>query len=299
MGVPLGVGDALVQEPAIELVVALEAQSRGEEPAADHPDLVLDLPLLPPGPRRARYRLDQVVAAHLQEAPVEHAILTDQDGLHRRLHVVVDPSPAGALEEAERPVVGVEHHLRALSRIGADQEHPAVAQPHVRHLELGRHPRQHHELVAPVELVGLARIEHQRHVRLRHRRRPAPPPRLGVAPDRVVAAAIAEIRQRLEDTLQGQPFALRLGLIGREQSIQLIRPRTQLGSRLGPQVVAECRRIRPDHLAHRVARDLQIPLDRLDRLALDKMLTPNPRNRLHNQHPRHPVRPKRGALDQP
>ena len=162
-----GVGDALVQEPGVELVVGLEAQPRGEEPTADDPDLVLDLPLLPSRSRRACCRFDQVVATHLHGAPVERALLADEDGLHRRLHVVVDASPAGTLEQPECPVVGVEHHLLARARISADEEHSAVAQPDVRDLDLGRHPRQHHVLVAPVELIGLARREHQRHIGLR------------------------------------------------------------------------------------------------------------------------------------
>ena len=199
VGMTPGVGDALVQEPGVELVVGLEAQPRGEEPTADDPDLVLDLPLLPSRSRRACCRFDQVVATHLHEAPVERALLADEDGLHRRLHVVVDASPAGTLEQPECPVVGVEHHLLALARISADEEHSAVAQPDVRDLDLGRHPRQHHVLVAPVELIGLARREHQRHIGLRRRCRTAPPPRLGVAPHRVVAAAIAQTLEGFGD----------------------------------------------------------------------------------------------------
>ena len=142
-----GVGDALVQEPGVELVVGLEAQPRGEEPTADDPDLVLDLPLLPSRSRRACCRFDQVVATHLHEAPVERALLADEDGLHRRLHVVVDASPAGTLEQPECPVVGVEHHLLALARISADEEHSAVAQPDVHDLDLGRQTTGHFHLV--------------------------------------------------------------------------------------------------------------------------------------------------------
>src|SRR4051812_36945232 len=66
----LGVADRLVEQPAVHLLVALEAQPRREEALAYEPDLVLDLPLLPPRRWRARNRLDQVVAAHLQEAAV-------------------------------------------------------------------------------------------------------------------------------------------------------------------------------------------------------------------------------------
>ena len=66
----LGVGDAFVEQPGVQLVVALEAQPRREEALAHQPDLVLDLPLLPAGRRRAGDRLDEIMAAHLQEAAI-------------------------------------------------------------------------------------------------------------------------------------------------------------------------------------------------------------------------------------
>jgi hypothetical protein len=59
-------------------------------------------------------------------------------------------------------LVRVEHHLLALARIGADQKHPAGAKPEVRDLDRGGHAAQHHHLVRPVELIGLARREPQR-----------------------------------------------------------------------------------------------------------------------------------------
>jgi len=70
---------------------------------------------------------------------------------------------AGVLEEDERPVMGVEHHLLALARIGPHEHHPGMAEPNVGNL--GRHccPVDQDDLVAPVELVGLARIEAQRY----------------------------------------------------------------------------------------------------------------------------------------
>src|SRR6266436_6771848 len=46
---------------------------------------------------------------------------------------------------------------------------------------------------------------------------------------------------------------------------------------------------RPQHLPDRVPRHLQITGDLLDRLALDEVLTPYPRNRLHDQHPQPPA----------
>ena len=98
MAMRLGVGDALVEQPGVQLVKVLEPQPRREEPLTDQSDLVLDLTLLPARCRRAGNRIDEVVAAHLQEAAIVEPLLADEDRLHRRLHVVVDAAPAGALE---------------------------------------------------------------------------------------------------------------------------------------------------------------------------------------------------------
>ena len=65
MRVRLRPGDAPVLEPGVELGVALEPRPRHEEPPADHPDLVLDLALLPARGRRAGDRFDEVVPTHL------------------------------------------------------------------------------------------------------------------------------------------------------------------------------------------------------------------------------------------
>ena len=67
--------------------------------------------------RRAGNRINQIMAAHLQEAAIVGALAADEDRLHRRLHVVVDAPRAGALKEPECPVVGIEHHLLRLARI--------------------------------------------------------------------------------------------------------------------------------------------------------------------------------------
>ena len=165
---------AFVEQPGVQLVVALEPQPRREEAFAHEADLVLDLALLPARRRRAGDRIDEMVRAHLQEAAIVLAVLADEDRLHRRLHVVVDAARAGALEEGERPLVRVEHHLLRLARIGAHEHHPAVAEPDMRDLHGRRHAVQHDDLVAPVELVGLARREGQRHEGARRRARIAP-----------------------------------------------------------------------------------------------------------------------------
>jgi hypothetical protein len=79
MAMCLGVGDAFVGEPGVELVIVFEPQPRREEPLADEPDLVLDLTLLPARRRRAGDGVDEVMAAHLQEAAIvyESSIETD------------------------------------------------------------------------------------------------------------------------------------------------------------------------------------------------------------------------------
>ena len=98
----LGVGDTFVDQPGVQLVVALEPQARGEEALAHQADLVLDLALLPARGRRAGDRIHQMMRAHLQEAAIVLPVLADEDRLHRRLHVVVDAARAGALEQARR-----------------------------------------------------------------------------------------------------------------------------------------------------------------------------------------------------
>src|SRR5206468_4660429 len=42
---------------------------------------------------------------------------------------------------------------------------------------------------------------------------------------------------------------------------------------------------RPQHLADRVPRNLEVPRNLPDRLAFDEVLAPYPRNRFHDQHP--------------
>src|SRR5437879_2122826 len=94
------------------------------------------------------------MAAHLHEAAIVETTLTDEDCLYRSLHIVVDAAPAGALEQSERPVVGVEHHLLRLARITPHKQHPAVAEPNMGGLHDHRHAIEQDDLMAPVELIG-------------------------------------------------------------------------------------------------------------------------------------------------
>ncbi len=194
----LGVGDAFIEQPGIQLVKILEPQPRREEALADEPDLVLDLTLLPARCRGAGHRLDEIMTAHLQEAAIINAILTDEDRLHCRLHVVVDAALACALEQGEGPVVGVEHHLLRLARINPHEQHPAVTKPYMGGLHDDRRPAQQNDLMTPVELVGFPRRKTQRNVG-RSRRLPAllaPVPR--ITSNGIVSAVVAKPTQLLK-----------------------------------------------------------------------------------------------------
>src|SRR5260221_1311882 len=94
------------------------------------------------------------MAAHLHEATIVETPFADEDRLHRSLHIVVDATSAGALEQGERPVVGVKHHLLSLARITPHKQHPAVTEPYMGSLHDHRHAIQQNHLVAPVELEG-------------------------------------------------------------------------------------------------------------------------------------------------
>src|SRR5438477_1012034 len=234
---------------------------------------------------------------HPQEATVVLTVLADEDGLDRRLHVVVDAARAGALEEGEGAAVRVEHHLLGLARISPHEQHPAVAQPDMRDLHGHRRAVDQHDLMRPVELVGLARRKAQRYIGFRRGRAALDTPPLRVTPNRVVAAFITQTAQLLEDPDQRQPLASRLRLVTRQHPVKIGVPQPQLRPRLYYPHVRERGCSRSQNLAHRIARHLQLAHDLLDRLAPDKVLTPDPADRLHNQHPPPPARvPKRVSL---
>src|SRR3546814_16025037 len=85
MAMRLGVSDALVHQPGVQLVVALHPEPRREAALPDQADLVLDLPLLPARGWRDGNRLDQVMPAHLQETAVLGSLPAGADRSHTRL----------------------------------------------------------------------------------------------------------------------------------------------------------------------------------------------------------------------
>jgi len=51
-----------------------------------------------------------------------------------------------------------------LARVGSHEQHSAMAKADVRHLHCRRRALDHHGLMAPIKLIGLTRIEGQRHI---------------------------------------------------------------------------------------------------------------------------------------
>src|SRR3546814_4208460 len=96
---------------------------------------------------------------HEQEAAFEITLLAGEHARHRRIQIIVVTAPRHAAEESERPIMSVEQHLLALTRIGPDVRRARCAETSVRHLHPHRLAGDLHILVAPVELVSLTRLE--------------------------------------------------------------------------------------------------------------------------------------------
>jgi hypothetical protein len=225
-----------------------------------------------------------MMRAHLQEAAIVLPVLADEHRVDRRFHIVIDSPRAGALEEREGALVRVEHHLLALARIGAHEHHPAMAEPHMRDLQGGRHAVDQRDLVRPVELVGLARRKAQRNISVSCRAGALLPPGDRVAPDRRVASFVAKSAEILKNLDQRQPFARRLSVVLVKQALELLSPRADPRQRLLRSFVVKLGRIRTQDFPNDLPGNMQIPADRLDRLPLQKIGAPYLRDRFHNKH---------------
>jgi hypothetical protein len=109
----------------------------------------------------------------------------------------------------------------------------------MRDLCQGRDAVDQRHLVAPVELVRLARREAQRHEGRRRRRVLPPRPGRRKAPHCVVAAPVAEAPQLLEYPHQRQPLPPRPRCVPREDPIELLPPSPDLRLRLDAPLVFE------------------------------------------------------------
>ena len=150
-------------QPAVQRIEIREGGHHLPHPAASIADVLFDLPLLPSGGRVAEVGFEYVVACHRHEARIHVALLADAHTVHRRAHIVVDPAGRHAFEDPERVPVRVEQHLMCLQQIRPDQKRAAMRQLDVCDLQLGPFAPDDRVIFAPIELEGLARLEHQRH----------------------------------------------------------------------------------------------------------------------------------------
>ena len=147
----------------------------------------------------------------------------------------------------------IEHHLLALAHIGPGEHHAAVAEPDMGDLHRDRHAIDQHDLMAPVELVGLARRIIERHIGIRCDRSAGLRPGLGIAADSIVAARIAKGANLFVNPDQCQPFPRCLALIGPKEPVNMLNPRADPWQRLVFALIGEVGLARPQDLAHRVA----------------------------------------------
>ena len=179
----------------------------------------------------------------------------------------------------------IEHHLLRLARVGSHERHPAVTQPDMGDFDCRRHSIDQDNLMAPVELIGLARIEAQRNIGAGRcfLRRLRPVGR--IAPDGIITTGIAAVAQLFINPDQCQALALRAFSVVSQHLVKGRAPGVNLWSWLDRPIVRELSRVRSDDLAHSVPRNAQFPADLLDRLVLNEIRAPDLRDRLHNQHP--------------
>ena len=182
----------------------------------------------------------------------------------------------------------VEDHLLGLARIGAHEQHAAVAEPDMRHLHRRRHTVDHDDLVAPVELVGLARREDQRHDRLLLSlpRTPAQARRSG-APRRNRRHSRARELLKHPDSVSRS----RVGFCPLSPASAPAPPSSAPASA----AAAPCGRTRtdavsrPQNLANRVPRHRSSRAIALIVSPLHEVRAPNLPNRIHRNHPPRPL----------
>ena len=98
----------------------------------------------------------------------------------------------------------------------------------MRDLHDRRHPVHHDNLMAPGELVGLARRECQRDKGIRRRARVRLRPGARIATDSVISALVAVRPQLLENPDEGQPLTRRRLGVRRQQPIEFLFPSAEL-----------------------------------------------------------------------
>ncbi len=133
-------------------------------------------------------------------------------------------------------------------------------------------------LMAPVELVGLAWPEHQRDEggdAIASILAPLDLPARRIAPHRIVRTLKAFSHQQVMDPRHPQPVTPAAQLVLFQQRVQALLERTDPGQRLNLALIIKGALRRSDRFADDLPRHMQIPCDRLDRLA-SGILAPDP-----------------------
>ncbi len=221
------------------------------------------------------------------EAAIEPALLAGEDRFHHRLEVVVDHAQGHAAEKGEGPVMGVEHHLLGLPRIGGDEHLAAESQAEMRDLDGLHDAREFDLLVAPIELADLARRKAQRNKSLRQGwtgfcRLPTPHEPLHA----VVGAAVALDLQALEQTTRGAALGFGKQPLGPQPVLQRLLERAQHRRGLLAAPI-DWFGLSSAMLANGGTGQLQVTRNRADALLADQTTAPDLGNHIHQQHPRH------------
>ena len=278
--------DAAPRQQRVELGQIGAAQPRREDVLPHMTDLVLDLSLLPPGRRRAGHRLDQVVAGHLQELAVVLPRLAGEDQLDRGLEIVVDPALAAAAPQAERPPVGIEHHLLGFAQIRHRQEHAGVTQAQVGDLHRRRPTAQVDRLVAPVELVRLSRREALRDEDGAGAMPALLVPRLDEALHRRIRAGETVLRQSIQQPLGGALLLARSLRVRGQHRLQLLHPRPHHRGALRALLVPRLGDLAVQVLRYRIARGRQPLRNLADAELVHSVPAPDLADRFHADHSR-------------
>jgi len=165
-----------------------------------------------------------------------------------------------------------------LQGIGPRQRRPAVRQLDMRHLQLDALAAQYREVLAPIELEGLARLQDQRHKGSTPRGLllllSICPPSPGKGSNPTVGPGLTRLHQILMQLLRCPPLFARLPGLGLQPNRQLRRMGIKLAWPLGN---AELRlnSARPQILPNSVARQLRPPRDLPNRQVLAQCPTPN------------------------
>ena len=128
--------------------------------------------------------------------------------------------------------------------------HAAVAKPNMSNLHRDRYAVDQHDLMAPVELISLARRITERHIGIHRCRSAGLRPSLGIAPDSIATALISKGANFLVNADQCQPFPRRLTLIGPKKPVNMLNQRPDLRQRLVFALIGEVSLARPQDLAH-------------------------------------------------